>query len=73
MHMGQALIKRVIAVAGDTVQVKGGQLYINGVQQEEDYVFEEPGTPCIYIAYIAAYVTLASLHCWCNTFASSVC
>jgi signal peptidase I len=43
MHTDQALIKRVIAVAGDTVQVKGGQLYINGVQQEENYVFEEPG------------------------------
>jgi signal peptidase I len=48
MHTDQALIKRVIAVAGDTVQVKGGQLYINGVQQEENYVFEEPGTPCSY-------------------------
>ena len=40
----QALIKRIIAVAGDKAQVKDGALFINGVRQEEDYVFEEPGS-----------------------------
>lgn len=36
----QALIKRVIAVGGDTVQVKGGSLFVNGEEQFEDYTFE---------------------------------
>ncbi|EJL47038.1 signal peptidase I S [Brevibacillus agri] len=31
-------IKRVIAVAGDTVEVKGDQLYINGNMVEEPYL-----------------------------------
>lgn len=36
----QALIKRVIAVDGDTVEIKDGKLIVNGEQQMEDYVFE---------------------------------
>lgn len=36
----QALIKRVIAVGGDTVQIKDGSLFINGQEQFEDYTFE---------------------------------
>jgi len=31
------LIKRIVAVEGDTVQVKGGDLYINGEKQIEPY------------------------------------
>ncbi|CAM9484167.1 unnamed protein product [Discosporangium mesarthrocarpum] len=38
----EALIKRIIAVGGDTVQIKSGSLYINGEEQFEDYTFEEP-------------------------------
>ncbi|CAM9285714.1 unnamed protein product [Chrysoparadoxa australica] len=38
----EALIKRVVAVAGDQVVVKGGKLLINGEVQQEDYVLEEP-------------------------------
>ncbi|CAM9253747.1 unnamed protein product, partial [Sphacelaria rigidula] len=38
----EALIKRVIAVDGDTVEIKDGKLIVNGEQQMEDYVFEEP-------------------------------
>ncbi|CAN0112768.1 unnamed protein product, partial [Phaeothamnion confervicola] len=37
-----ALIKRIVAVAGDEVQVRGGRLYINGQEQVEDFTFEEP-------------------------------
>jgi len=37
---GEALIKRIVAVAGDEVEVKGGQLYINGQLQAEPYTAE---------------------------------
>lgn len=36
----QALIKRVIAVGGDAVQIKDGSLFINGEEQFEAYTFE---------------------------------
>lgn len=36
----KALIKRVVAVEGDTVEVKQGSLFVNGQEQEEDYTFE---------------------------------
>jgi len=38
----ESLIKRVVAVAGDTVEVKNHKLYVNGVQQEEPYINEDP-------------------------------
>jgi signal peptidase I len=38
----EALIKRVVAVAGDTVEVKDHRLYINGVMQDEAYTNELP-------------------------------
>ena len=34
------LVKRVIGVAGDTVEIKDGDLYVNGTLQEEDYIKE---------------------------------
>jgi len=37
----EALIKRIIAVEGDTAQVKGGKLYINGEKQEEEFTNED--------------------------------
>lgn len=37
------LIKRVIAVEGDTIEARDGRVYVNGEQLEEDYL--EPGTP----------------------------
>lgn len=36
----QALIKRVIAVGGDRVQIQSGSLFVNGQEQFEDYTFE---------------------------------
>lgn len=34
------LVKRVIAIAGDRVEIISGTLYINGEAQEEDYILE---------------------------------
>eukprot|EP00545_Synedropsis_sp_CCMP1620_P003467 CAMPEP_0119010442 /NCGR_PEP_ID=MMETSP1176-20130426/5011_1 /TAXON_ID=265551 /ORGANISM="Synedropsis recta cf, Strain CCMP1620" /LENGTH=270 /DNA_ID=CAMNT_0006963095 /DNA_START=65 /DNA_END=874 /DNA_ORIENTATION=- len=36
----EALIKRIVAVAGDKVEVTGGRLYINGVKQDEPFTAE---------------------------------
>ena len=38
----QVFIKRVVATAGDTVEVRNGRLSINGVPREEPYIFETP-------------------------------
>ena len=35
------LIKRVIALPGDTVEVKAGELYINEIAQDEPYLAEQ--------------------------------
>ena len=35
-------IKRVVAVGGDTVEVRGGKLWINGAAQNEPYINEAP-------------------------------
>ena len=37
------LIKRVVAVGGDTIEAKEGDVYVNGGRIDEDYL--EPGTP----------------------------
>ena len=38
----QAFIKRIIGLPGDTVEVKGGHVYINGEVITEDYIKEVP-------------------------------
>jgi len=38
----EALIKRVVGVAGDSIEVKGKHLFINGVEQEEPFTNELP-------------------------------
>jgi signal peptidase I len=35
-------IKRVVAIGGDTIAVHDGQLYLNGVAQDEAYVKDKP-------------------------------
>lgn len=37
-----ALIKRVVAVGGDTIDIKDGHLWINGKEQIEPYVHGQP-------------------------------
>lgn len=37
----EALIKRIVAVAGDVVEVKQGKLFIDGVKQDEPFTAEE--------------------------------
>ncbi|KAG7363313.1 signal peptidase I [Nitzschia inconspicua] len=37
----EALIKRIVAIEGDEVEVKRGKLYVNGDQQDEPYTAED--------------------------------
>lgn len=37
----EALIKRIIAIEGDKVEVMGGKLFVNGVKQEEPFTAED--------------------------------
>ena len=40
-QLSEDLIKRVVAVGGDTVEVKAGALYLNGQRQVEPKLFEQ--------------------------------
>ena len=40
---GQPYIKRVIGVGGDTVELKGGKVLVNGTALVEPYVYQEDG------------------------------
>jgi signal peptidase I len=44
----QTLIKRVVGVAGDEIQVQGGVLYVNGEEQEEPYLNDADQPQGIY-------------------------
>ncbi|MBR1579143.1 MAG: signal peptidase I [Selenomonadaceae bacterium] len=37
-------IKRVIAIGGDTIEIKDGRVYLNGQMQTEDYILERTRT-----------------------------
>ena len=34
----KSFIKRVIGLAGDRIRIEGGEVFVNGAEQEEDYV-----------------------------------
>ncbi len=38
---GQPYIKRIIAVAGDTIEVRDGQVFVNGAALDEPYLFRD--------------------------------
>ena len=45
----EMIIKRVIGIGGDTIEVKDNQLYRNGILVEEDYILEDMVTSDFYI------------------------
>jgi signal peptidase I len=42
---GQPYIKRVIGVAGDTIELRNGSVYVNDVKLNEPYVYQVNGKP----------------------------
>jgi len=36
------LIKRIIGLPGDTVEIKGSKLFVNNIELEEEYILEPP-------------------------------
>ena len=55
----EALIKRVIGIPGDKVEIKDGILYVNGEKVEEDYLAEEMvGTFGPYIVPADSYFVM---------------
>ena len=55
------LVKRVIAVGGDTIDLRDGNVYVNGVQLDEPYIDQEtydysPGPPDFPLTVPYGYV-----------------
>lgn len=40
-ELQEALVKRIVGVPGDEIQIKNGQVYINGVLQQENYISKD--------------------------------
>lgn len=44
---GKIIIKRIIALPGDTLEIRSNQIYLNGMALQEDYIAEPMRTPDI--------------------------
>jgi signal peptidase I len=42
---GVPFIKRIIGLPGDTVELRGGRVYVNGIKLEEPYIYKDNGVP----------------------------
>ncbi len=40
-YLGEPFIKRVIGVGGDTVEIRDGKVYVNGIALDEPYLFHD--------------------------------
>lgn len=40
-HRDGSFVKRIVGLPGDTVEVKDGFLYVNGLRRQEDYILDE--------------------------------
>jgi Signal peptidase, peptidase S26 len=57
----QIFIKRVVAGAGDTVEVKNGKLIVNDVPRNEPYLMEPPAYQLKRLTVIYAFRPIASV------------
>ena len=51
-------VKRVVGLPGDTVQISGGYLYVNGVKYEEPYLTHRPDYEKLYTVPEGEYYVL---------------
>jgi len=68
---GQDYVKRLIGLPGDTVQMRGGQLFLNGRGVPKvriaDFLMEEtPNSPCRYVGSYAPEPTVEGGRTWCR-------
>lgn len=40
--MEDTIVKRIIGISGDEIEFSDDKLYINGIEQKENYIFEDP-------------------------------
>ncbi len=57
------LVKRIIGLPGDTLYMRGGKLYVNGIEQRQGYGAQsEPGTPPDYSDPLFSWQARIALH-----------